>query len=142
MYLSMILITALGTVIFILDCFTPLGYSVWILYVFPIFFVFSSCLPIVCSACNYSLFIRYCAGFFLFSSGCQSTRSLNQPNTGDRCAVGVWRLLSQRKQAEEAIRESEQRVSEILSSITDCHYTLDKEWCVTRINDHALRYFG
>jgi PAS domain S-box-containing protein len=55
---------------------------------------------------------------------------------------GVWRLLSQRKRAEEALMQSERRIFEILSNIADCHYTLDKEWRVTRINDQALRYFG
>jgi PAS domain S-box-containing protein len=42
----------------------------------------------------------------------------------------------------EDLLHSEQRISEILASITDCHYALDNEWRVTGINDQALRYFG
>jgi hypothetical protein len=40
MYLSMLLIIALVIGIFILGYFSPLGYSIWILYVFPIFLSF------------------------------------------------------------------------------------------------------
>ncbi|MCK9197021.1 MAG: ATP-binding protein [Syntrophales bacterium] len=40
------------------------------------------------------------------------------------------------------LSRSEQRISWILSSITDCYYALDRDWWVTEINDHALIYFG
>jgi hypothetical protein len=36
---------------------------------------------------------------------------------------------------EDAHLQSERKISEILSNITDCHYTLDNKWRVTRIND-------
>ena len=36
---------------------------------------------------------------------------------------------------------SEQRTSQILASITDCYYALDRDWRLTEINDQALRYF-
>lgn len=40
------------------------------------------------------------------------------------------------------LSQSEQRVSRILSSITDCYYFLDRNWRATEINDRALQYFG
>lgn len=44
--------------------------------------------------------------------------------------------------AAELLRKSEQRLSSILASITDCHFELDKKWHFIRINDHAVEYFG
>ena len=40
------------------------------------------------------------------------------------------------------LSRSEQRISGILASITDCYYALDAQWRVVEINDQALRYFG
>ena len=42
----------------------------------------------------------------------------------------------------ELSRKSEQKISSILASITDCHFELDKDWRFIRINDHSLAYFG
>jgi PAS domain S-box-containing protein len=39
-------------------------------------------------------------------------------------------------------RQSERRILEILSSITDCHYAVDQKWRFIQINDQALGYFG
>ena len=50
--------------------------------------------------------------------------------------------VSRDKAAAGRFRKSDQEISSILASITDCHYELDKEWCFIRINDHALTYFG
>lgn len=44
--------------------------------------------------------------------------------------------------AAEVFRKSEEKLSSILASITDCHFQLDKDWRFIRINDHALAYFG
>lgn len=44
--------------------------------------------------------------------------------------------------AAELLRKSEQRLSSILASITDCHFELDKKWRFILINDHAVEYFG
>ena len=41
-----------------------------------------------------------------------------------------------------ALAASERKISEILASITDCHYALDRALRFTGINDHALAYFG
>jgi PAS domain S-box-containing protein len=51
--------------------------------------------------------------------------------------------LEQRVQQRTAsLLASERKVSEILASVTDCHYALDHDWHFTGINDHALSYFG
>jgi PAS domain S-box-containing protein len=42
----------------------------------------------------------------------------------------------------ELLRKSEQKLSSILASITDCHFELDKDWRFIRINDQSLDYFG
>ena len=39
------------------------------------------------------------------------------------------------------LSRSEQQISRILSSITDCYYALDRDWQVVEINDQALIYF-
>jgi PAS domain S-box-containing protein len=49
--------------------------------------------------------------------------------------------ITERKQAEIALVRSEQHISTIFASITDCCYTLDPEWRFTTINGPALAYF-
>jgi PAS domain S-box-containing protein len=49
--------------------------------------------------------------------------------------------ISERKQAEQALQESQQRLEDIIHSIADGFYALDRQWRVTHINDSALRYF-
>ncbi len=44
---------------------------------------------------------------------------------------------AERKRAEEAIRESERRISAILESTTDCFFSLDHEWHFTYLNPRA-----
>jgi len=51
------------------------------------------------------------------------------------------RDITERKQAEEQLRESRHRLSVIVDSIADGFYALDREWRFTHINDTALRYF-
>ena len=142
MSLSKLLITALGIGIFILDCFTPLGYSVWLLYGFPIVLsfrvAFRSFALLVTALCSLGIVL----GFFYSPQDVRPQRAFFSRTLEISVLWGVWKLLSNRKRAEEALRKSERKISEILSNITDCHYTLDKEWRVTRINDPALRYFG
>jgi PAS domain S-box-containing protein len=40
------------------------------------------------------------------------------------------------------LTRSEERISRILASITDCYYALDQDWRLIEINDQALNYFG
>ena len=50
--------------------------------------------------------------------------------------------MTERKRAEEALRESERRVVAILESITDSFSTLDREWRFSYINPQAERILG
>ena len=48
--------------------------------------------------------------------------------------------ITERKRAEEALRQSHRRIENILESITDSFYALDREWRYTYINVRGLRY--
>ena len=60
---------------------------------------------------------------------------------GDGLAVYVSDI-TQRRQAEQALRESHQKVTAVLESITDGFYALDRNWRFTYINAQAERYLG
>ena len=47
--------------------------------------------------------------------------------------------VTERKRAEEELRESSRRVEEILESVTDAFYAMDKDWRFTYLNDRAVR---
>ncbi|MCL4300343.1 MAG: PAS domain-containing protein [Anaerolineae bacterium] len=51
--------------------------------------------------------------------------------------VGVGRDMTERKQAEEALQQSKQQIENILESITDAFFTVDKDWCFTYVNQRA-----
>ena len=53
--------------------------------------------------------------------------------------LAINRDITQRKKAEEALREANRRIEHILESITDAFYAVDREWCITYINERALR---
>jgi PAS domain S-box-containing protein len=53
--------------------------------------------------------------------------------------VNIRRDITERKKAEEALRESKRRNENILESITDAFFALDREWRYTHINERALR---
>ena len=42
----------------------------------------------------------------------------------------------------ELLRKSEEKLTSILTSITDCHFELDKGWRFIRINNQSIAYFG
>jgi diguanylate cyclase (GGDEF)-like protein/PAS domain S-box-containing protein len=52
---------------------------------------------------------------------------------------GILTDITKRKRAEEALRESNQRVVDILESVTDAFYALDREWRFTYLNKEAER---
>ena len=52
------------------------------------------------------------------------------------------RDASERKKAEERLRESNRRVENILESITDAFWAVDREWRFTYVNERALDYLG
>jgi PAS domain S-box-containing protein len=49
--------------------------------------------------------------------------------------------ISERKQAEQALQDSQQRLEAVVDSIADGFYALDRQWRITHMNDTALRYF-
>jgi PAS domain S-box-containing protein len=49
--------------------------------------------------------------------------------------------ISERKQAQQALQDSQQRLTAIVDSIADGFYSLDRQWRVTHMNDTALGYF-
>jgi PAS domain S-box-containing protein len=53
--------------------------------------------------------------------------------------AGTTRDVTDRKQAEEAIRVRELRALEILESITDAFFLIDRDWCFTYVNRQAER---
>jgi len=56
--------------------------------------------------------------------------------------ASIARDLTEQKQAEAALQASEQRVAEILESIGDAFYTLDRDWRLTYLNARAEQLWG
>ena len=54
--------------------------------------------------------------------------------------VNIRRDITEPKRAEEALRASTRRIENILESITDQFYAMDREWRFTYINERALVY--
>jgi PAS domain-containing protein len=52
--------------------------------------------------------------------------------------VGIHRDITERKQAEER-GEAPRRIEDILVSITDAFFALDRQWRYTYVNERALR---
>jgi PAS domain S-box-containing protein len=56
--------------------------------------------------------------------------------------VGINYDISDRKQVEDTLRQSEGLLQGILGSITDAFFVLDKNWCFTFVNDETSRRMG
>jgi len=56
--------------------------------------------------------------------------------------LAVGTDVIERKRAEDALSESQRRLSVIVDSIADGFYTIDREWRFTHVNDAALRHMG
>jgi PAS domain S-box-containing protein len=65
---------------------------------------------------------------------------VRKPSGEPNYIVGVIEDISERKQAEEALREAHRRTEDILESITDAFYTVDRQWRFPYINERALHY--
>lgn len=61
---------------------------------------------------------------------------------GEVHLLGVGRDVTKRRQAEDGLRESHHRISEILESISDGFYAFDEQWRFTYVNDSAERLLG
>jgi PAS domain S-box-containing protein len=53
--------------------------------------------------------------------------------------VAVVHDITEQKRSEEALRESQRQIENMLESITDAFVALDREWRYTYINERALR---
>src|SRR5215204_2299886 len=64
---------------------------------------------------------------------------LDDPRTGEPANFAtITRDISERKRAEEALRESHRRIENILESITDEFNAFDRQWRFTYINESGL----
>jgi PAS domain S-box-containing protein len=53
--------------------------------------------------------------------------------------LAIHRDITERKRAEEALRDSQRRAETILESITEAFVAVDREWRYTYVNERALR---
>lgn len=58
-----------------------------------------------------------------------------------RGAVAFWKDITAERAAEQRLRRQQQQTHDVLASITDCYYRLDRHWRITEINDAALKFF-
>ena len=56
---------------------------------------------------------------------------------GKECLLAIVRDITDRKHAEQQLAESHHRVTEVLESIGDAFYSLDKDFCFTYVNRKA-----
>jgi len=56
--------------------------------------------------------------------------------------TGVCWDITERKRAEEDLRDARRRLEVIVDSIADGFYALDRQWRFTHVNDEALRHMG
>lgn len=54
--------------------------------------------------------------------------------------LSINRDTTERRRAEEALRESNARIENILESVTDAFYAIDAEWRFTYLNERAVRF--
>ena len=59
-----------------------------------------------------------------------------------RGVVVASRDITERKETEEALRRSEAEIFEVLESITDAFFAVDREWRFTYVNSHAQVLFS
>ena len=64
-------------------------------------------------------------------------RAVREPGTSE--IIAVSRDISERKRAEEALQESNERLTNTLESITDAFFAVDHEWRFTYLNRQAER---
>ncbi|MEI6608947.1 MAG: PAS domain S-box protein [Deltaproteobacteria bacterium] len=60
----------------------------------------------------------------------------------EKCVLSSINIITERKQAEEALRESEDRYKSLLSNIPDIIFTIDLEGIITFVNQRAQEVLG
>jgi PAS domain S-box-containing protein len=71
----------------------------------------------------------------------RKSRRPNQPGSSFEWVLQSGHDISERKQAQQALHDSQTRLAAIVESIADGFYALDRQWRITHMNDTALRYF-
>lgn len=69
-----------------------------------------------------------------------SAKCLRRPDGSVDYFVGLVQDITERKQAEQSLREAHQRAEMILDSISDRFFSFDKEWRFTHFNQQAREY--
>lgn len=64
------------------------------------------------------------------------------PDGTPLCTLGTIQDISERYLAAEALRASERRLEEVLGSISDGFFTLNRAWIYTYVNENAARFVG
>ena len=68
-----------------------------------------------------------------------TSRTVREPENGEVLEIiAVSRDITERKRAEEELRESKRRTESILESFTDAFVAVDREWRFTYVNERSL----
>src|SRR5688572_8570568 len=132
----------LTTAIFLLDLFLPLGFAIWMLYLFPIWFMlrlhWQRLWIVHASLCTLLILV----GFYLSPPG-QVTMDLVNRVVGVATLWGVALLGLRRQQAEDALLTAqnalERRVREATADVTHTNQELEGQVWERRQAEEALR---
>ncbi|MDT4967638.1 MAG: hypothetical protein QOJ64_2375 [Acidobacteriota bacterium] len=61
---------------------------------------------------------------------------------GQVARYAIYRNVTERKRAEEALRQAQARIESVLKSVADIHILFDREWRYLYVNDAAVRAIG
>lgn len=61
---------------------------------------------------------------------------------GQVAVYAIYRDISERKQAEDALQQAQSRIESVLSSVADIHILFDREWRYLYVNEAAVRAIG
>src|SRR5437588_935848 len=61
---------------------------------------------------------------------------------GHSAVYAIYRDITERKRAEEALRQAQARIESVLSSVADVHILFDRDWRYLYINEAAVRSMG
>ncbi|PYT04915.1 MAG: hypothetical protein DMF65_01205, partial [Acidobacteria bacterium] len=61
---------------------------------------------------------------------------------GHSAVYAIYRDITERKRAEEALRQAQARIESVLSSVADVHILFDRDWRYLYINEAAVQSMG
>ena len=148
--------------VFILDLLTPLGVTVWIGYVFPVWYVSRHSLAPAVSLSFFALASTglIVAGYFLSPPGMHaSIAALNRTigvvclwvytlllmrtrSDGDRSKWAREHHVTERVRQEEALRESDARYRDLIQALPAAVYTCDERGRIMLYNQAAVDLWG